>query len=67
MARRKRLTGGSHTRPNGETIHVGETFEPTEAELEGPLRGRVAPAGSGFVTVPGEAWDRIFGGDDEEA
>lgn len=48
---RRRLIGGSHTRPNGEKVHVGETFEPTTEELEGPLRERTVPAGSVF-TMP---------------
>lgn len=61
MGGRYRLNGGTHTRPNGDTIHAGQTFEPTEDELEGPLRGRVSRARSVKGWDP-NGWERIFGG-----
>lgn len=61
MAGRYRLEGGTHTRPNGEKIHAGQTFEPTENELEGPLRGRVSRARR-VLGVDPDGWERTFGG-----
>jgi hypothetical protein len=66
VAGRFRLTGGTHTGPDGRQIHHGESFDSSsEDPVDGPaLRGRVVRSGLVF-TMP-EGYDRIDWSDGEE-
>jgi len=65
VAGRYRLLRGTHSGPDGRTIHHGETFEPTAADPPDgqSLRGRVVRAASVFVMPSG--YDRIDWSDED--